>query len=310
MLYALGAGPLDSDRGRFYTRLIAGRASATTLRDDESQALLQAAGADVSTSRVTADPAFLVRSAPPEWLMPYLRHLHIPPGARVVAVAVRHWDVTIEGTDWMSEIAAALDEVAADGTLLLFVPFQSASPDELADEAAAAQVVSRMARPEAVRMAETGLRAGEVQALFGAAQVVLAMRLHAVILAANSRTPVVGLSYDPKVAHTMRRLGLADYTVELPHATRAGVVERLRAAAARRGEIAASLDAVHRDLECRARENFAAGVALLRQRPAPLPKPTAEWTTFISDVTVRQLTRAAVAEAQREPLAREAAASA
>ena len=63
MLYAVGVGPLYSGRGIKFTRLIAESAHAITVRDRESQTVLEGIGVPASKIQVTADPAFAFEPA-------------------------------------------------------------------------------------------------------------------------------------------------------------------------------------------------------------------------------------------------------
>ena len=75
--------------------------------------------------------------------------------------------------------------------------------------------------------------------------VVLAMRLHALVLAAGQAVPTVGVSYDPKVASFLEELGRPNY-IEFNELTEAAQLYPLidAAAAADREALCAATDAI------------------------------------------------------------------
>lgn len=88
------------------------------------------------------------------------------------------------------------------------------------------------------------------------ATIVIGMRLHAVIFASSASSPVIGLSYDPKVAAFMHEIG-QDYVVDLAKAGEVGA-EVTRCAGeimSRRGEIMREIGEVSADLRRKAEED-------------------------------------------------------
>lgn len=88
------------------------------------------------------------------------------------------------------------------------------------------------------------------------ATIVIGMRLHAVIFASSASSPVIGLSYDPKVAAFMHEIG-QDYVVDLAKAGEVGA-EVTRCAGeimSRRGEIMREIGDVSADLRRKAEED-------------------------------------------------------
>ncbi len=78
------------------------------------------------------------------------------------------------------------------------------------DVAFAEEVMAQMPMPaEVIR---PRLTARETLAFIGGCDLVVAMRLHALIFAAICRRPMVAISYDPKVVGLMGELGLTTAT--------------------------------------------------------------------------------------------------
>ena len=299
MLCGVGVGPLTSADGMKYTRLILERADAATVRDADSLHALQTRGAVTDHVRVTADPAFLIEAAAIERGRELLRRAGVPPTAScVIAVAVRHWEIGVGTDQWQASLAQTLDRlVDAHEAAIVFVPFQSSIEDDLTDDVAVAhEVCGRMRHSAAVAMCEPDLSPSEVQSVLAACTLVVAMRLHAVILGANAYVPVVALAYDPKVGATMRQLGMGDYLVGLGEATTDSLFQLLTTALAGRAQLQQQLRDALVPLRAAARQNTESVVELLSRRLTPSSTPSVAWTDVLRDALLARIQRAETME--------------
>jgi polysaccharide pyruvyl transferase CsaB len=235
MVYAQGIGPVRSGWGRRLLRLL-DRVQLITTRDEASADFLRRAGVRRPPLEVTADAA-LALPRPPRGEHPLLPSAPRPR----IGWAIRPWT---DGRH-LEAVAQAADAAAARlGGVAVFVPMQF--PDDLD---ASRRVVARMRRRAVV--VERRLPARELPSLFAGLDVLVGMRLHALIFAALAGTPLVGVSYDPKVDHFVRSLGVspplpADQLRPQDVAERVaaarppddGVVARLQARARRNAELA------------------------------------------------------------------------
>ncbi len=218
MLYAVGVGPLLTEAGRSYTRLAFEQAVIASVRDQLSQR--EAAHLTTATVALTADPAFLLEPAANAESI--LAHEGIPPADLRVGVALRHWELSGDPERWSAEIAAALDcFIEQTGASILFIPFQTRQPAEGAltdDRAAADRVRQQMKHPTFALNGD--YTPAETLAVIARCHLVVAMRLHAAILAAKAAVPVIGLAYDPKVTNIVGDLGFESLVLDLETLTR------------------------------------------------------------------------------------------
>lgn len=195
-IYANGLGPIRSRLGRLFTGFLLRRARLVSLRDRDSWEEARRLG--VRDAVLTADPAFLLSPSPAEELAAIRRAegWDTLPRPRV-GVAPRPWPASPR---FVGELAAALDTLARQGITVVFLPMQYPQ-----DMTAIAQVRAAMREPSCVLTGR--YTPGQLLALAGELDLVIGMRLHALIFAVAAGVPVVGVSYDPKVESFLAEVG-------------------------------------------------------------------------------------------------------
>jgi len=197
-----GIGPLRRGFVRGLVRNSLSRVEAIAVRDRASQEALRQLGVRRPVE-VTADLAFLLPRPKAEatasaWAKAGLSEeerpaaavaLRRPPGEPRVGLAA----------SLARPIGAACERLGLHPVLL---PMQPPADGELAEEVAAAL-------PMAAGVVRAGLSAREMLALVAGCELVIGMRLHALIFAAICAVPPVAISYDPKVDALMGELGLS-----------------------------------------------------------------------------------------------------
>lgn len=188
MIFGQGVGPIRGYWGRQLTRRVVQRAAAVTVRDPGSRQFLLDLGVRREITLV-ADPVFSLQfeDLPAKTTSSPLR----------IGIALRRQGMTEQ---LVARLAVALDELAEKKAVeYVFFPMQ---PQE--DVPAAGQVARRLRCDHQVVTDSLGLDA--TAQLIAGCDLVVAMRLHALILSALVGTPFVGISYDPKVAEFLRQV--------------------------------------------------------------------------------------------------------
>ncbi|MDW7652087.1 MAG: polysaccharide pyruvyl transferase CsaB [Bacillota bacterium] len=197
VLYAHGIGPVTGPLNRLLVRLIANRATLITVRDTGSLEELARMGVSRPPVSLTADPAFLLTATAAEDV-PFAACLSDK--KPVIAVAVRAWKG--QGR-YLEEIAIAADTLAEElNACLVLIPMY------YSEDLPVTQELQGMLHNDAVILEEENMTPAELLSIFGRLDLVLAVRLHALIFAAAAGVPMVGIGYDPKVNAFMSRLGL------------------------------------------------------------------------------------------------------
>jgi len=185
MIFAQSIGPLDF-WGKTVVRETCKGISGATVRDDRSQSLLASLLPAVRVER-TADPAFLF-DAEEESVDLSAEGLG-PQSDPFAVISVRKADGLKDRIDL---IARAVDRLTEQhGLRVAFVPLGGPSDAEVST------MVIRKCRTAPVLLPEASL--GRTANIIRRANVLIGMRLHALILAARQGVPFLAIPYDPKV---------------------------------------------------------------------------------------------------------------
>jgi len=195
MVYANGLGPLRRPVNRVLTATVLRGVQRISVRDPDSLAVLGGLGVKRPDAVVTADPAFGLEALPEDDRGRLLDEIGLNPAAGpVFGLALRPWP------GWDDMIASAVSAVGrqareAGGQVLLL-------PMQYAHDAPVAASLDGLGEGVVVTDAGAGreLNARELLTMVGCCDVLVGMRLHALVFAAAAGVPFVGLAYDPKVS--------------------------------------------------------------------------------------------------------------
>jgi polysaccharide pyruvyl transferase CsaB len=189
-------GPLRRGWVRRRTRGTLERVDVIAVRDHQSQETLQALGLRHPVE-VTGDLAFLLPRPSEEDIARASSKAGVAKEG-AAALALRRLPGGATGPE-LEIAAAAVSACQGIGARPVLVPMQHPVDLELAETIAA--------RHPSVAVVRAKLTARETLALLAGFDLVVAMRLHALIFAAIGGVPPVAVSYDPKVDGMMGELG-------------------------------------------------------------------------------------------------------
>ena len=246
MMYGCGIGPVTGEGNREKTgRILEENVDLITLRDQESLETLRSFGVKTPRVEITADPALLMEGdmAAAER---YMQRSGLNPQGHYSLFVLRPWDGTQEK---LAAITAAADYGWEKyGLTPLFYTLEPVRDEEITRTAA-----SMVKAP--CQVLEPVQDGAVLCGLMGMMDLVVAMRLHALVFACARQSRVAAISYDPKVSGFMNYLG-SDCCVELDQVTEADLkslldramaqdtphqVDRLLALAAENGILAGEL---------------------------------------------------------------------
>ena len=186
LLWGQGLGPLHRRRSRLLVRGLLPLVTGACWRDPDSAALAGRLGRKPrTTDGVGSDPVWGL--PPQQW-----RGMG---GAIVVS-----WRTTplLKEGQWRLLLGALSALAKSSDRAVIWLPFHAGQDVDLFGKLERADLM-----PAALKQRSEVVECGsvtEAMAVFSSAGLVLAMRLHALILGALAGAPVAALSYDPKVA--------------------------------------------------------------------------------------------------------------
>lgn len=212
IFYAQGIGPVNRNFSKWLMYKIANKVDYITLRDGDSLLLLQELGINRPPIKVTADPVFALEPSPSDLLkaQSIIQELGIE-GARLVGVSVRPWSA-LEG--YQPILAQVLDELVKKDYRIVFIPM------DYARDWPESQRVLALMNEEGYGI-QHHLSSTEHIALLSNFDLLVGMRLHSLIFAANRGVPFAGIAYDPKIVAFLKSFGL----MPLPESSSAMLLE-------------------------------------------------------------------------------------
>lgn len=265
VLYAVGIGPVTTRLGVVLLERLARQVALITVRDQTSRAILSRFEVPADWIHVTADPAILIPPAPSGEVVAILSQAGVSNDRRPsIGLALRSWypyaminkGAAVERqAEWERNMAEAADRLVEwlDAELV-FVPMQD-YPEPFDDAACADRVMVQMRHRERACRLARGLDPCAVMGVLGAMELVVAMRLHALIFAAAMSTPVVGIVYDPKVRAFLESIGQPDAGLEMDELCPEALVDTVCSVWARQEAIRAQIATSVEHLRAQARLN-------------------------------------------------------
>lgn len=219
MLYAQGIGPVRGKLAKNAMRYIGNMVDLISVRDDGSRLELASLGVTKPPLHVTADSVLAMHPVDKQIGRAILRKSGLEGAAPLFGFSLREWK------DWKhykDVLAQAADKmVETYGARIVFIPMQY--PDDLA---VARKVAERMNYPCVVLDEE--YTTGEMLSLTGNLDLLVGIRLHALIFAAVMHIPMIGVSYDPKVDRFLETIG-ERHVGTLQNVTVGAIMEKVEA---------------------------------------------------------------------------------
>ena len=201
MMYGCGIGPVNHRTDRRYAgKVINQNVDAITLRDQHSVNELHSLGVTAPRIELAADPTVSLPSVSPEHAIEMLRGAGLKPGEQhYLGITVRPWPSFESKTHVIADAAQYVYHTY--GLIPVFIPIEAHR-----DVSAAMQVAAHLKDTPYAILSDCA-HAEQAIALFSQMDVVMSMRLHALVFSAAHGVPLVGIVYDPKVSSFLEFVG-------------------------------------------------------------------------------------------------------
>ena len=217
MLYAQGIGPVRKALAKTAMRYIGNKVDLITVRDEGSRDELQYLGVNQPPVFVTADPVLAMHPVDKQIGRTILSKYRVEGIRPVIGISVREWKDWVHYKDVLAQTADYL--VKKYQARVVFLPMQW--PD---DYQTAKKVVSRMS--EQATLLKEEFTTTEMLSIVGNLDLLIGIRLHALIFAAVMQVPLLGISYDPKIDRFLESMG-AHHAGSLPSVSFETMVQRV-----------------------------------------------------------------------------------
>lgn len=270
--YALGVGPLRIKLGRTLTRLVLNRANKIMVRDGDSFYLLQEIGINKNLISITADPALTLSPAPESQNGPHYKRLLSlkASGKPLIGISLRPFSEEsrmlpdksryVKGSIFNTMVSVATDFANRYDAHLVFFSMHPEQDDQIGID-----FVEQLNLPEQSTFIPGSLLPTQMLSIIAVTDLVIGMRLHALILAACSSIPVVALSYQPKVAGFMRQIGQEEYLIPPHNWHHAILLEKIESAWLGREKIYQEINLKLPELQMKANQNLNTVLSFLKE---------------------------------------------
>jgi len=190
MIYANGIGPLNKKNNRNLTKYVVDKVDVITLREELSHKELKSLNINKPQIHVTADPAFTIKPETVEHTDYLLEDEEIDPKGSYIGISVRKW---YDHDKYETTLANIADYIIENyGKDILFIPMHYPGDLVIIENIRAKMKNKSFAISKKHSVSE-------ILGIIGKTEMLIGMRLHALIFAASIGVPIVGIVYEPKV---------------------------------------------------------------------------------------------------------------
>ncbi|MCT1576582.1 polysaccharide pyruvyl transferase CsaB [Oceanobacillus kimchii] len=178
-VYAQGMGPIRRGWCKKMLAYTINRVQFISVRDQASKKFLESIGVHKEI-HVVPDPVLGLPT-------PHIRYQ----SNKQICVSVRHWGIE-SNQAYQAKLVDCLDRLSNEGYRIIFLPMHGEK-----DVEASKNIQIQMRAPSEIASYVNTLQA-KLEVLYHS-DLLIGMRLHALIFSSISQTPFVALSYDPKI---------------------------------------------------------------------------------------------------------------
>jgi len=234
VVFSIGASPLKSRFSKYFIKTQLAKASKISTRDSESAKVLADIGIPKDKINIVFDPALSLKDADRTKGSEILNNLSINPSKPIIGFAPRRlfhrrhgilpmrlkvrWnlipmDAKKRFEKFKATIADSLKYAASKfDAQVLFIPMYKGPGQE--DDAICKEISFKMNNNKKTFHLPKDLSAKEVKSVIANLELVIGVRMHALILAASCGVPFIGINYAPKGESFCRMMRMEDFMID------------------------------------------------------------------------------------------------
>lgn len=198
MLYAQGIGPIYGRVARRLMRWVGNHVKQITVRDEGSLGELAQLQICRPPIEVTADPVLAIHPVDKGIGRMILKAYRADGAKPLVGISVREWR---GWKHYKATVAATADQIATEfDARIVFLPMQ------YPEDVKVAQMIARQMKTKPIVLNDE-YTTSELLSIVGNLDLLIGVRLHALIFAGVMSVPMIGLSYDPKIDRFLESIG-------------------------------------------------------------------------------------------------------
>ena len=219
-MYGCGIGPLENaDDVKLTTKILNECVDAITLRDPDSLELLEGMGVSAPDIRLAADPVLSLGACPDDETESFMAKNGLR-GGEYICFGLRQWKEIEEKIPAFAEAARYAHDYHKLTPVYLLINREQDL--KIAESVLKASGVPGVILPQ---IDSPALAIGVLSKM----KLTVAMRLHCLLFSVNGGTPIIGVSYDPKVSSFTEYIG-GGKCIELDALTAEALKKRIDAA--------------------------------------------------------------------------------
>ncbi|MBP5427380.1 MAG: polysaccharide pyruvyl transferase CsaB [Clostridiales bacterium] len=190
MIYANGIGPVKNKFNKYITRVILNLVDIITVRDENSLVELEKLGVHGPKIELTADCALTLKSVSDERISEILREEGIDENRSLIGFSIRQWGDDLEYLNTIAKVADVAYEKY--GLMPVFIAMQKNNDSKMSE-----RIVKKMSSPAYIVRGNYSPK--EILGIIGRVDILIGMRLHALVFASMEAVPCIGVVYEQKV---------------------------------------------------------------------------------------------------------------
>jgi len=250
MVYSQGIGPIQKPLNRFLTKWILNRADVITVREENSKTDLIQMGIRPERLFVTADPVIDMKCPGKALGEDILREagLDLQAPLKRIAFALRSKDFRDQPS--YSALCGVVESLLEQQCAVILLPFHFSEDLE---------VIQRLKEKFGGRVQTLMERHSiqEILSVIHTMDLLVGVRLHALIFSAVAGTPLIALSYDPKIDYFMKAIGQSTFGAVKDFKSEQlvqGIMDKLDKTEADRADLISAVEALKSRLDINERE--------------------------------------------------------